>query len=180
MGLQLGRRRPFLEDDKLVNCHLLNIYDVQSLLEIGDRTVKDKGYLQEHVKYFGELFFMRLKSEKSHLLQRSILNSEDVLTRLKVKTVWGKYVFLQLSLVEREAVEGGRLGESQEGCCPVGRWWEEQEEGVSPRSGDSPGEPGCNGRCSYTHVRVHVSMSACVRAVIVNRAQCLTSVFFSF
>lgn len=90
------------------------------MLEIEDRKIKDKGYLEEQVKYFGELFFMRLKSDKSCLLW-SILSTKNISTRLKVKMLWGKYVFSQLSLVEREAVEDGCLGESLEWWYPIGK-----------------------------------------------------------
>lgn len=72
----------------------------------------------------GNYFFMRLKSDKSYLLWRSVLNTENVSTRLKVKMLRGKYVFLQVSLAEREAVEDGCPGKSLECWCPVGSRWE--------------------------------------------------------
>lgn len=43
---------------------------------------------------WGTIFFlMRLKSDKSYLLQTNILSAEIISTRLKVKMLWGKYMF---------------------------------------------------------------------------------------
>lgn len=91
MRLQLGRRGLWLEDDKSVNGHLSSICDAQSLcwkLKVGKD--KTKVILRSKLNTLGNYFVLKLQSDKSYLLRRSILNTENISTQLKVKHTLGK------------------------------------------------------------------------------------------
>lgn len=84
MRLQLGRRGLRLEDDKPMNSHLSSIRGAQ----VGKD--KTKVISRSKLNTLGNYFFLKLQSDKSYLLRRSILNTENISTQLKVKNTLGK------------------------------------------------------------------------------------------